>query len=94
MTAEAAIIVQAVTTHIDKKFSPSPWRDRSGAAAYCACGPSTIDSARACGYIDDYGSESMPRFKTRELDIWVEAGMPTTPNAAKMDLIKSMRKKN
>ena len=92
MTAEVAEIVQNYERATVR--ASSPWCSRKSAATYCDCGTTTIDAARACGYIEDYGNESMPRFKKRELDIWIEAGMPTAPNRVAMEAIKSKRKKS
>ncbi len=93
MTAEAAIIADEVASRIEKVMSNSPWRDRRGAASYCSCSTKHIDRARACGFIPNRSSEFMPRFLTADLDAWIRAGMPTTPDRAKMELIKHLNSK-
>lgn len=78
MTAEVAELAEVVRREIRK--AQTPWCDRKAAAEYCNCGTTTIDTARRCGFIKDYGSPDMPRFKKKNLDAWIEAEMPTHPN--------------
>lgn len=92
MTAEVAEIVQKYERATLR--ASSPWCSRKSAAIYCDCGTTTIDSARACGYIEDFGNPSMPKFKKKNLDVWIECGMPTAPDRVKSEQIKRLLKSN
>lgn len=91
MTAEVAEIVHVLKGEVARALSP--WRDRNGAADYCCCGTTSIDMARGAGFIPDHGGSGMPRFKTKDLDIWIECGMPTRPDTVAMEKIKALRRK-
>jgi excisionase family DNA binding protein len=70
VTDDAEIILQELRAETQKALSP--WADRKGAAAYCACSTHTIDIAANKGEIKRYFVGDSPRFKKKDLDEWIE----------------------
>lgn len=70
-------LLKEIESHLRDEIarSASPWCDRAGAAAYCACEVSTIDKAANRGEIKRHSIGSKPMFRKSgkgSLDAWIE----------------------
>ena len=52
----------------------SPWLDRAGAAAHCACSTSEVDRVAALGVFKTYLRAGTPLFRREELDEVIASG--------------------
>ena len=67
------LIEQAIFAAVQR--AQSPWLDRAGAAAYCACSTSELDRAAKRKVFKTYLRGGTPLFLRQELDAVIEDGL-------------------